>query len=139
MKKLAALAVIPLFAGYLCAQTTQTETTTTTTKLNGTLIDFGCHTTHMEHKEATSNEAGTTKTETSKDTTECPVTTTTSSFGLLTSDGKVVRFDDPGNTRVIEMVKSNKNWTTYIAEHKPIKVHVVGSHKGDTIVVREIR
>ena len=147
MKKLAALAVVPLFAGYLCAQPeqpaqsqeSQETTTVTTTTLNGTLIDAGCRNTHMEHKESNSTENSTTKTETTRDTTDCPVNAQTTSFGLLTSDGKFVRFDDAGNTRVIEMMKSNKNWTSYMNDHKPIKVKVVGSHKGDVVVVREIK
>jgi hypothetical protein len=58
---------------------------------------------------------------------------------LLTSDGKFIRFDDTGNTRVVEMMKNNKNWTTYITERKPIKVHVVGKHKGDVMVVEDIK
>src|SRR5436305_7805230 len=105
MKKLAALAVVPLFAGYLCAQPAQSQetTTTTTTTLNGTLIDAGCRSTHMEHKESNNTENSTTKTETTRDTTDCPVNAQTTSFGLLTSDGKFVRFDDAGNTRVVEM------------------------------------
>ena len=104
MKTFAALAVIPLFAGFLWAQsqTSQTETHTTTTKTtwNGTLIDAGCRSSHTEHKETSStsnsDEGVTTKTETThNETVDCPVTTTTSSFGLLTSDGKYVRFDQP--------------------------------------------
>ena len=49
MKKLTAIAAIPLFAGFLMAQDTpqketQTETTTTTktTTWNGTLVDASC-------------------------------------------------------------------------------------------------
>jgi hypothetical protein len=135
MKKLAAVFVVPVFAGYLCAQTTQTETTTTTTTINGTLIDEGCRTTHVK----STSETDTTKTESNKWVTECPVSTTTTSFGLVTPEGKYVRLDDTGNTRVVEMVKANKNWNTFIVEHKPIKVHVVGSHHGDVLVVKEIK
>ena len=135
MKKLAALAAIPLFAGYLCAQPAQTTETTTTTTINGTLIDAGCHTSHTK----STTETATSKTETTRDVTECPVSTTTTSFGLLTPEGKYVAFDDASNTRVVEMVKNNKHWSTYIVEHKPLKVHVVGSHHGDMLVVRTIQ
>ena len=134
MKKLAALFAVPIFAGYLCAQTTQTETTTTT-NVNGTLVDEGCRTTHVK----TTSQNADTKTETNRWITECPVTTTSTSFGLLTPEGKYVRFDDAGNARVVEMVKSNKNWTAYIGEHKPIKVRVIGSPNGDILVVKEIK
>jgi len=60
MKKLAAVAVIPLFAGFLCAQqrdTTETQTTTTKTTWNGTLVDAGCRATHTESKETASTIA----------------------------------------------------------------------------------
>src|SRR5229473_7290522 len=112
MKKFAALAVIPLFAGFLCAQDRTETTTTTKTTYDGTLIDAGCRTTHTEHKESRTNpdSSVTTKTEHSE-VTECPVTTFTSSFGLLTSDGRFVRFDDPSNTKIVEIVKSNKTWS----------------------------
>jgi hypothetical protein len=136
MKQFAIVAAIPLLAGYLCAapQATQTETTTTTT-INGTLLDQGCVTTHT--KETSSNEAS--QTEVNRYVTECPVTTSSTTFSLLTPEGKIVRFDDESNARVVEMVKGNKHWTTYITERKPIKVHVVGSHKGEFIVVKTIQ
>jgi hypothetical protein len=144
--KLTTAAVIALFAGSLSAQTdpsTQTETTTTTTStvnLNGTLVDQGCYSTRTQTKATTnSGENSTTTTETTRIVTECPVTTSTTSFGLLTPEGRVVRFDDAGNTRVIEMVKSNKDWNNYITGHKPVKVRVVGTANGDIVVVKEIR
>ena len=112
MKKLAAVALVPFFAGYLCAQDppARTETTTTTTTWNGTLFDEGCRTTHTQHKESSTNENATAKTETNTTTTttECPVTTTTTTFGLMTPEGKYVRFDDTSNTRIVEMVKTKK-------------------------------
>src|ERR1041385_5178175 len=126
MKKFAVAAVIPLFAGFLwaqaepapaqaAAQETRTETTTTKTTYSGTLVDAACRSTHTEHRESsTSNpDANTSRTEsthTTTDSSECPVTTTTTSFGLLTPEGKFVRFDQPSNTKVIEIVKSNKEW-----------------------------
>ena len=148
MKKLAAAAVIPIFAGFLCAQqsnpapqTTETQTTTTTTTFNGTLVDAGCQATHTENKETTStDQAGnTTTTKTKTETIECPVTTTTTSFGLLTSDGKFVRFDEPSNTKVVEMVKSNRAWKREMEGKKPVKVRVVGTANGDVVVVESIK
>ena len=141
MLKLAALAIIPLFAGYLCAQET-TETRTTTTKTwNGTLVDAGCQATHTEHKETTTknpDRSVTTRTE-HTETVECPVITSTSSFGLLTADGQYIRFDDPSNTKIIEMVKSNKKWNKYITDRAPLRVSVVGSPHGDVVVLESIR
>jgi hypothetical protein len=141
MKKFAALSVIPLFAGFLCAQDpTETTTTTKTTTYNGTLIDAGCRTTHTVHKESHTNPDSsiTTKTERST-TTDCPATMTTSSFGLLTSDGKFVRFDDPSNTKIVEIVKTNKTWSKELNDRAPIKVRVVGTPHGDVVVMESIR
>ena len=142
MKKGVVAAMVLFFAGFLCAQSNQTRTeTTTTTTWNGTLIDEGCRTTRTQQKETTSNEnASKTETKTTTTTTtECPVTTTTTSFGLMTPEGKYVHFDDVGNTRIVEMVKNNKGWTTSITERKPIKVRVVGSSNGDVVVIKEIQ
>src|ERR1700738_1508067 len=101
MIKFAAVAMIPLFAGFLCAQdqqTTRTETHSSTTKTswNGTLIDAACQSSHSEHHESSSSSSSeggvtTNKTESShSETTKdaaCPVTTTTPSLRLLTHDG----------------------------------------------------
>ena len=150
MKKFAVAAVIPLVAGFLWAQaeqtTTRTESTTTSKNntWNGTLVDAGCRSTHTEHSSSSTSspDATTTKTESShstSDSTECPVTTTTTSFGLLTSDGKFVRFDEPSNTKVVEMVKSNRAWKREMEGKKPVKVRVVGTANGDVVVVESIK
>src|SRR5262249_42891495 len=129
MKKLLSMAVVPLFAGFLWAQAT-TETTTTTTTWNGTLVDAGCQTTHTEHKETTINPDATTTRTTKTEKTECPVTTTTTTFGLMTSDGQYVRFDEPSNTKVVEVIKSNKKWNQLITNREPVKVRVIGNKRG---------
>ena len=143
MKKFAALATIPLFAGFLFAQeqTRETHTTTTKTTWNGTLVDAGCRAEHTEHHESTTSSPGqekTTKTE-SREVSDCPVTTSTTSFGLITSDGQYVTFDDPSNTKVVEIVKTNKDWNRYMSEHQPVKVRVVGTPNGKVVVVESIR
>jgi hypothetical protein len=140
MKKLAMLAVVPLFAGYLCAQT---ETTTTTTKTwNGNLVDANCYSTHHSETKETSNDANGTTTRTRTETrTEnvCPVTETTTSFGIVQPSGEYVAFDQPSSERVVEMVRKHHQWNTYITEKKPIKVRVVGTPNGNLIVVRDIQ
>ena len=138
MKKFAAVALVPLFAGYLFAQEqTRTETTTTTT-WNGTLVDAGCRTTHTANRETTEGAAGQTRTTTTKtETTDCPVTMTTTTFGLLTPEGKYVRFDQPSNTRIVEVVKSKK-WDKFMSEKKPVKVRVIGTSNGDYVVIKQI-
>lgn len=160
MKKLTTIAAIPLFAGFLWAQsdqptTTQSEsrtsTTTTTTESsnaktwNGTLVDAGCRTTQTAHRETTDTahpDANTTKTTTTKtdtSTTECPVTTTTTTFGLMTPDGQYVTFDEPSNTKIVEVVKNNKKWSKSLADRQPVTVRVVGNKKGDVVVVESIQ
>jgi hypothetical protein len=137
-----AIAIIPLFAGFLFAQgqnRTETRTTTTTTTWSGILVDAACQSTHTEHKEfreTNPNRSVTTTTHT--ETVDCPVTTSTSTFGLLTSDGRFIRFDNPSNTRVVEIVKSNKAMSTYLADRTPLRVRVIGSANGDVAVVESL-
>src|SRR6202049_4089860 len=153
MQKFAAVAMIPLFAGFLCAQdqqTTRTETHSSTTKttFNGTLVDAACQSSHSEHHEsssASSSEGGVTTTrsesshsETTKDA-DCPVTTTTTSFGLMTPDGQYMRFDQPSNTRIIETVRTNKTWSKDMSDRAPIRVRVVGTPSGEVVVMDSIR
>src|SRR5258708_34175229 len=101
VNKFAVVSLVPLFAGFLLAQQprTETQTTTTTTTWNGTLLDAGCRSSHSETKETQSDERGAKTTTTRTQTTDCPVLPTTTSFGLLTSDGRFVRFDPASNTR----------------------------------------
>jgi hypothetical protein len=143
MKKLASIAVIPLFAGFLWAQNETTKTTTTTTKTtyNGTLVDAGCLTKHTEHQETTSSTApgqSSTSTRTETTNTECPVTTTTTTFALQTPDGQYVRFDEPSNTRIVEVVKTNKEWSGLINDRKPVKARIVGTPNGKVVVIESI-
>lgn len=144
MSKLTAAVVIPLFAGFLYAQQAsavqKTETETITT-WNGTLVDASCHATHTENKESTSTDlAGkTTTTKTETKTFECPATMTSTSFELLTPEGRYIRFDDPSNARIIEVVKNNKKWNKFLNEHAPLKVRVVGKKNGEVVVVQSIQ
>jgi len=147
MTKFSAMALIPLCAGFLYAQAEQTTTkteTTSTSNFNGTLVDASCRTTQTEHNTSSSSnpDENTSKTETTHTTTssvDCPVTATTTSFGMMTPDGKYVRFDDPGNTKVIAIMKNNKKWNHYIATHEPLQVRVIGHPDGDTVVVQSIQ
>jgi len=131
MKKFAAIAAIPVAMGFLFAQET-TETQTTTTRNNtwsGTLVDAGCRSTHSERQVTTNNgNESTSRTETSH-SVDCPVTSSTTSFGLVTPEGQYIRFDQPSNTRVIEIMKG-----------QPMnrEVRVVGSPEGDVVMVQSI-
>jgi len=162
MQKLIGVALIPLCAGFLFAQaeqapktdtdrnqadrsqterTTKTETTSTTLSSTyaGTLVDAGCRTTHSaDRQETTSTPDKTQTTQSKSETTECPITNTTTNFGLMTSDGKFVRFDEPSNTRVVQVMKSKK-WDKLMEEHKPVNVRVTGTANGDVVVIKEIQ
>ncbi len=147
MKKLAMLAVVPLFAGYLCAQQTETQTKTTTTTTNnqtwnGTLVDAGCYSQHSsERRDSTTDANGnTTRThQESSTTTTCPVTEETTQFGIVAPSGQYMAFDQPSSERVVEMVHKHHKWNTYITEKKPINVRVIGTPNGNLIVVRNIQ
>src|SRR5262249_12514979 len=111
---------------------------------NGTLVDAACRSTHTEHRESSTStpDPNTTKTEsthTTSDSTQCPVTTTTTTFGLITPEGKYIRFDEPSNTKVVEIVKSNKEWKREMEGRKPLKVRVVGKPNGEMVVVETIK
>jgi hypothetical protein len=67
------------------------------------------------------------------------VTTTTTTFALQTPEGQYVRFDEPSNTKIIEVVKSNDKWSKFISDRKPFKVRVVGTANGDVVVLESIR
>jgi hypothetical protein len=152
MKKLTAIAIAPLFAGFLFAQAEQsaqreskTETTTTETTWNGTLVDAGCRTTHTAHRESSEtskvdeNTTRTTKTTSDSSRTECPATVTSTSFGIMTADGKYIPFDQTSNTKVIEVMKSNRDWRGNAESKKPVSVTVVGNQRGDAIVIHSIK
>jgi hypothetical protein len=137
-----AIAIIPLFAGFLFAQErTETRTTTTKTTWNGTLVDAACQTTHTERTESTRtpDAIGGVRTRTQTTHTErvdCPVTTTTTTFGLLTADGRFLRFDDPSNRRVVEIVRGNQVFN--LAGGNPLRVNVIGTANGDVAVVETL-
>ena len=145
--KLATFVGMAVFAACLGAQTqtTQSETRTTTTtsgqtvNLEGTLVDQGCYTTQTHEKSTNSDGASTTTTETNKVTSDCPATASTTNFGLITPDGRFVRFDDASNARVVDMMRSNQEWASDISAHRPVKVRVVALPNGNVMVIKEIK
>jgi hypothetical protein len=155
MKKFAALAAVPLFAGFLFAQEAQqvaqsSQTTTTTTRTessqsnmmdnqeyNGVLVDANCYTTRTKDTASHEENGASNSTETTKVATTCPATTQTTTFGLLTPEGKYVSFDPAGNTQVMQIVKTDRNWQQSFESHRPVKVRV--SHHGDKIEIKEMK
>jgi len=132
------ITILALCAGVIHAQDQRrTEITTTSTTLNGTLVDAACQSSRTEHRESTSTNAAnrsTTTESTRVETVECPATTTTTNFGLLTPDGRFIRFDNPSNTRVVDVVRSNRA----LSDRTPLRVSVVGSVNGDVAVVESL-
>ena len=107
------------------------ETRTTKTTWSGVLVDADC--TRTERKETTNDPLRRTVT-TVTETETCPVTPTTRTFGLVTRDGRYMRFDNPSNTRVVEIVRSNPAF----AEANPVKVTAIGMANGDLAVVESL-
>lgn len=69
----------------------------------------------------------------------CPVTSSTAAFALMTDDGHVYKFDAVGNTRAADEMKNNKKWASAGgAAAKPFRVRVNGMLQGDTIMVESI-
>lgn len=131
MPRLAAVAALPLLGAFLYAQqpVTRTETTTTKTTWNGALVDETCRVSRTQTKETKSDA----KTETTTTVvTECPVTPTTTSFGFVTSDGKSFHFDAPSNSKIVQIIKANKDFNKS-------KVRVIGTTKGDIVVLEDIQ
>jgi hypothetical protein len=145
--KLASIAMLSVFVGCLGAQTSsqsESQTTTTTStaapmNMEGTLVDQGCYTTHSHSKETTSDPNSTTTVETTNNSSDCPATNSTTNFALLTPEGKMVRFDDASNRRVVEMMKSDRTFSDDIHGHRPVKVRVVATPNGDVMVIKDIK
>jgi hypothetical protein len=127
------------FAGLLSAQY-QSRTTTSQTTWNGTLVDAECQKTHTEYRESSRQSnpdlSVTTRSETThRETVDCPATAATSTFGLLTSDGRLIPFDDTSNARVIGFLQSNGTLNRSLTQRAPMRVSVVGTANGGVAVV----
>jgi len=127
---------MPLAAAVLFAQAGTTATTTNHTTWNGTLVDASCQATeHRETTQINGDRSTTRRTETTRtENVACPVSASTSSFGLMTSDGRFIRFDNPSNARVVEFVRSNRSFSS----GAPMRVNIVGTSRGDLAVVESL-
>jgi hypothetical protein len=70
--------------------------------------------------------------------TSCAVTTSTTQFALKTKDGNTVRFDDVGNLRVQEAMKTHKKWSDSASASKEIRLKANGVLNGDKLTVLSI-
>ena len=68
----------------------------------------------------------------------CSVSASTTQFGLILKDGKIVKFDDVGNLRAQEAFKTHKKWSDAASANKPLHVKAGGILNGDQITVLSI-
>jgi hypothetical protein len=64
-------------------------------------------------------------------TRQCAIGCAKSGYGLVTSDGKFVKFDEQGNAKTLAMLKS-------ASQDKDLKVKVSGTLDGEVIKVESI-
>lgn len=141
--RVAVFTLVPLLATFVYAQAqqstrTETHTSSSRTTYNGTLVDAGCRSTQVIESHTTTIGVSRHTDVTRTNTAECPVTSATTSYGLLTPDGRYVRFDQTSNTRINEVVKNNKSWSKDLQDKKPINIQVSGSQNGDLFVVDSV-
>jgi hypothetical protein len=63
-----------------------------------------------------------------KHTTDCAIACEKGGYGIITADGKFLKFDDAGNTKAIAALKASKKKDT-------LRAAVTGELSGDTIKV----
>jgi hypothetical protein len=64
-------------------------------------------------------------------TRECAVTCSKSGYGLVTADGKFLKFDEAGNAKALSGLKK-------LAQEKDLKAKVSGTLNGDVLKVQTI-
>jgi hypothetical protein len=64
-------------------------------------------------------------------TRECAVTCAKSGYGLVTADGKFLKFDESGNARTLSTLKK-------LSKEKDLKAKVTGTMDGDVLKVQSI-
>jgi hypothetical protein len=65
-------------------------------------------------------------------TRECMLKCQNSGYGILTSDGKYLKFDADGNAKALELLKNSNQ-----KDH--LRVTVEGKQKGETIQVKSLK
>lgn len=82
---------------------------------SGILIDTNCHTKQKPEEHSR----------------KCAIHCADSGFGLLTSDGKFVKFDKPGDEKALAALKASK-------KDNDLKATVTGTLEGDTLQVETV-
>ncbi len=136
------LAVVALAQDTPPAQTAKKDTKSADTlqemktqTYSGTLMDASCAGTSAAAPASTSSAdraAG------SSGGQSCNVSSSTSQFAMKTKDGKTMNFDDVGNARVQEAMKTHKKWSDSASSSKPIRVKASGVLNGDKLTVLSV-
>lgn len=69
----------------------------------------------------------------------CPITSSTTDFALVTSDGRFLQLNDEGDAKVASEMKTNNKWNKAINSNKRITASVRGSLEGDTLQVESVK
>lgn len=123
-----------------------------TQSYSGTLIDASCagpgsasSTTATSSTGSTGSSTDSTAARSSADGSagsgsnpSCAVATSTTQFALKTKDGNTVLFDDVGNARVQEAMKTHKKWSDSASASKAIHVKANGVLNGGKLTVLSI-
>lgn len=64
-------------------------------------------------------------------TTKCAVACSKSGYGIMTADGKFIKFDDAGNTKALAALKAT-------SKEKDLKATVNGTMDGETLKVESV-
>ena len=131
--------------GSMSAASTPAEMKTATFK--GVLVDMSCAS-HASSSTGTSpadsgaapapDQKNSANRAASDSGSSCPVSASTSEFGMKMDDGRTVRFDLVGNQRAQDAVKNDKGWNKDISANKPIHAKISGVLNGDKLIVSSI-
>jgi hypothetical protein len=81
---------------------------------SGTVVDINCRAKDLANHERS-----------------CAITCSKSGYGLVTADGKFLKFDESGNARALSSLKK-------LAKEKDLKARVSGTVSGDVLKVESI-
>jgi hypothetical protein len=76
----------------------------------------------------------------------CPVSMQTANFALRLADGKLLKFDEGGNTKALDALRKSKQGSKTVITYwktgkvsKPVKAAVTGALTSDTLNVETIK
>jgi hypothetical protein len=114
---------------------------------SGTLMDASCAKSGSADTTSTTSPTGSSTGATASAATssadratnqDCAVSASTTQFALKLKDGNTLRFDDVGNARVQEAMKTRKTWSDSASTSKPIRAKANGVLNGDKLTVLSV-